>query len=165
MSLWMWTFLIALFTATVGLVLFIGFTFQQKLRYPFLFVTFHVIGATVTVILFCILFIRWITHHDATTPYASLVLWASLAVVLATFVSGLYFYFWYNARKRPLSYRLLVTHLVMASLAFVSVITSVAQLSNTGLHSHQLYRATGYNFRKHRDIRQAEANLYKAHLY
>lgn len=160
MSLWLWTFLVALFTATVGLVLFAGFSFQKKkLRYPFLFVTFHVLGTTATVILFCILFVRWITHHDVTHPYGSVVLWLSLVVVLATFVSGIYFYFWYNARGRGLSYRLLVTHLAMASLAFVSVITSVAEFSNTGIHPGESYRTTGYNFYKHRNIR-LQSQLY-----
>lgn len=155
-SLWQWTFLVALATATVGLVLFAGFTFRLKPRFPFLLVTLHVVGATATVVMFCILFVRSIGNHAASHGYAGVVLWASLVVILLTFLSGLYFYFFYNARRRGLDYPLLVSHLIMAALSFVCVVASVAALSGIGIQTSSLFPTTGYNFHKHEHARQAQ---------
>ncbi|WDL97492.1 hypothetical protein [Alicyclobacillus sp. ALC3] len=163
MTLWQWTFLLALATSAVGLILFGGFTFRIKPRFPFLLVTLHVVGATATVVLFCVLFARWLMHYGPSHAYAGIVLWASLIVILATFLSGLYFYFFYNARRRGLGYRLLVTHLVMAALSFVCIIASVAELSGTGLVKSTLFPTNGYNFHKHAHMQQVgQANMRKS---
>lgn len=159
-SLWTWTFLVTLATAAVGLSLFAGFTFQVKPRYPFLLVTCHVIGAFATVTLYCILFVRWMGNHNtATHLYAAVVLWVSLVVILSTFISGIYFYFRYNARRRGLGYRLLITHLVMAALSFVCVIASVSELSGTGISAKSLFPPSSYNFYKHHHQRAQVSDI------
>lgn len=148
MSLWVWTFLVLLVTAVFGLWLFAGFTFRVRPRYPFALVTSHVIGATASLVLFCILVVRWFAHHQAVHSYAPVVLIIALVVLLATFLSGLYFYFGFNVRRRHLTYKLLITHLAMAALAFIFAIAGIAEASGP-VHTQKFYPSSMYNFHKH----------------
>ncbi|WDL95693.1 hypothetical protein [Alicyclobacillus sp. ALC3] len=157
MSLEQWTFRVAVATAAVGLALFAGFGFRIKAGLRFLFVTLHVVGATSTVIMFCVLFVRWMRHPAASHSYAGVILWVSLIVILATFLSGMYFYFFYNVRRRRLHYPLLVSHLIMAALSFFCVMASVAELSPYGLVKSHLFLGHDYNFQKHEQGQHAQA--------
>lgn len=155
--LWEWTFFSLLVTSVFGIWLFVGFTFRLRPRYPFLLVTCHVVGATVTVVLFCSLFVKWLIQPQVGYSYAPVILWIGLFMILATFLSGLYFYFFFDARRRGLGYKLLITHLVMAALSFVFVIASIAQLSGP-LHSQHFFPGNKYNFYKHQRAHASNDN-------
>lgn len=156
-GLWAWTFFALLVTSIFGIWLFAGFTFRLKPRYPFLLVTCHVVGALVTVVLFCSLFIKWLYQPQVGHSFAPAILWVGLIMILATFLSGLYFYFFFNARRRGLGYKLLITHLVMAALSFVFVVASIAELSGS-VHTQHLFPGTKYNFYKHHRSQRATYN-------
>lgn len=148
MTLWQWTFLALLITASFGIVLFTGYTFRVRIRYPFALVTSHVVSAFITVILFSILFVQKLRFGFPAHSYSPFVLWPALVLLLATFASGVHFYFKYNARRLGLRNALLIAHLFMAALSFVAVIASTAELSVPPKPTN-LYPGSMYNFYKH----------------
>lgn len=148
MALWRLTFVLLFVTASIGIWLFVGYTFRARIRYPLLLVTTHVISATLTVIAFIWLFItqrHWSQHHAT----AFVILCVSLVMVLVTYLSGLYFYGKFNVRGRGLKSKLLISHLVMAALSFVCVASSVAELSAAQPPTSHNYPGSMYNFYKH----------------
>lgn len=148
MELWKWTFILLLITAGFGIWLFVGYTYRLRPRYPLIVVSSHVISALVTVILFTVLLVRWIHRGNFAHGYEIFVLYVAYFVVLITFLFGMYLYVRYNLRKRGLTMRLLVAHLVMAALSFVAVVTGVAELS-VPIHTAHIYPGTMYNYHKH----------------
>lgn len=157
MPLWQWTLYSLGLTAVLGLLLFCGYTFRLRIVYPFALVTGHVVSATVTMILFCVLLYHLATDSANVQMYAQIIAWVSFAALIVTFLSGLYFYLWFNARRRGLKNGMLVTHLLMAAVSFSFAVSGVAGIAGTQPtdRSH-LYPPSMYNFHKHQHTQTAE---------
>ncbi|QQE77703.1 hypothetical protein [Alicyclobacillus sp. SO9] len=152
MTLWHWTFAFLFLTAIVGLVLFSGFTLRISIRYPLILVATHVASASTTFILFTILLVHRLTSTQTGVQVFVLI---SYMVLVVTFVSGIYFFFRYDAQRKRMRYFLLLFHLMSASLTFIFVISSLAAFRVPHPHSQQ-YTPGGamYNVHKHHTIHQ-----------
>lgn len=156
MTLWHWTFAFLFFTAIVGLVLFSGFTLRINMRYPLLLVTTHVASASITFVLFTILLVQRLTSTQTGVQVFVLI---SYFILVVTFISGVYFFFRYDARRRGMRYLLLVFHLVSASLTFIFTVSSLAAFREPQTQpQHYTPGGAMYNVHKHHTIHNRGAS-------
>ena len=116
-------------TSLLGALLFFGFTFRVRIRYPLRIVSLHVILASITTALLCLAAVQALFFRPARTaasPWAAALLVAGLLLLLFTYALGLYFYLRYDARRRHLKLQSLVLHLSLAGLSFIFITSAFA---------------------------------------
>ena len=117
-------------TSLLGALLFFGFTFRVRIKYPLRIVSAHVVMASVTTVLLCAAFVQaLLAPFGAATvpaPWSSAVLIAGCLLFLVTFALGLYFYLRYDARQRHLRLQSVALHLSLAGLSFIFITAAFA---------------------------------------
>jgi len=140
----------------LGAVLFIGYTFRKRIHYPMVWVVAHISTISVTLILFTIAFVaksNLVLHdgYDAKFIFFS----TSYAVFLATFITGISFFFRYDFRRRHISLRLLSVHLVMSAFTFFGFAATLALYTPNAIPIGDKYAGSSwYAVHKHAAVHQ-----------
>ncbi len=117
-------------TSLLGALLFLGFTFRARIKYPLRIVTAHVIMATVTTLLLCGAVVQALLAPrragSASGPWPTAMLVAGALLLLVTYALGLYFYLRFDARRSRLRLQSVALHLSLAGLSFVFITTGFA---------------------------------------
>jgi hypothetical protein len=150
--LWQATLTAFIITSLFGLYLFAGYTFRIKVHYPLVLVTSHVIAAATTTVLFAILMIRMLSSLNQSGTFTAVFALISFALVVLTLMSGIVFYFRFDARRRRTRWGLIITHLMMASLSFIFAISSIATVAEPRHHQKSYTGDAWYRYNlKHRN--------------
>ena len=129
MLLWQVTLTAFIITSLFGLYLFSGYTFRIKVYYPLVLVACHITAAAVTTILFAILIVKMFTTTAHINVFSIIFACISFALVALTLLSGLYFFFRYDFKRRRTKWGIIMTHLAMAGLSFIFAISSISTVA------------------------------------
>lgn len=151
-----------------GALLFFGFAFRARIRFPVSLVKTHVVLAGISVLLFTAAVVRKSVPGGFTHPtFALLFAWTTYVVYLLTFLSGFGFFLRFDLQRRHLPLRFVVFHLFLAAASFIMMTAtlalyakpplpaSVARLANTS-------RASWYDLHRHAYGRQRYEHAVKA---
>ncbi|MCL6594685.1 MAG: hypothetical protein K6V73_00550 [Firmicutes bacterium] len=126
-ALVVWTFLSLAVTAAFGAVLFVGFTFRQPVTflwfnlndasYPRTLVMAHMASAMVTFLLF--------TWYLVRRGLGDAFVDAAYALTALTLGVGMAFFLRYDYWSRPLRWRLVGAHLVLAVFTFIAIVVAL----------------------------------------
>ena len=117
-------------TSLLGALLFFGFTFRVRIKYPLRIVSAHVVMATITTVLLCAAVAQALlaprVAGSVSAPWSAAMLVAGSLLLLFTYALGLYFYLRYDARRRHLRLQSVALHLSLAGLSFIFITTGFA---------------------------------------
>lgn len=142
---------LSLFVASLfGAVLFFGFTFRTRIRYPLALVTLHLLTVVITFGLFTALVIQQVHLHGwVQMTFAAKFLVITYVIFAVTLLAGLAFFLRYDARRKRLRMRMVAVHLFMAALTFLSA-TTLMSLPLYPTPSLPVHGSTWYLIHRHR---------------
>lgn len=127
MSLLNWSYAALLAASAAGAMLFFGFAFRSKVRFPINLVKLHVVLASLAWLLLTAAIVEFAVHGGLAQPSFDFVFaGTSYVVFLLAYLSGLLFFLKFDLHRRRLRLRFVAAHLILAALAFIMVTSSVA---------------------------------------